>query len=149
MNDKMKVKINENELRDIIAESVNEAFRYDGDDAPMKYNILVSDRDLDEMLSYFPGLINRAAATRDGLKYVYADGKIEDDMGGTDYFYIINPRMPDLQSLPTSFYGWYKGRKVIIGVWEYGGLQCGRAVYVDDKKALERMEGLARGEGFV
>lgn len=145
----MKVKINENELRDIIAESVNEAFRYDGDDAPMKYNILVSDRDLDEMLSYFPGLINRAAATRDGLKYVYADGKIEDDMGGTDYFYIINPRMPDLQSLPTSFYGWYKGRKVIIGVWEYGGLQCGRAVYVDDKKALERMEGLARGEGFV
>ena len=145
----MKVKINENELRDIIAESVNEAFRYDGDDAPMKYNILVSDRDLDEMLSYFPGLINRAAATRDGLKYVYADGKIEDDMGGTDYFYIINPRMPDLHSLPTSFYGWYKGRKVIIGVWEYGGLQCGRAVYVDDKKALERMEGLARGEGFV
>ena len=149
MNDKMKVKISENELRDIIAESVNEAFRYDGDDAPMKYNILVSDRDLDEMLSYFPGLINRAAATRDGLKYVYADGKIEDDMGGTDYFYIINPRMPDLHSLPTSFYGWYKGRKVIIGVWEYGGLQCGRAVYVDDKKALERMERLARGEGFV
>lgn len=149
MSDKMKVKINENELRDIIAESVNEAFRYDGDDAPMKYNILVSDRDLDEMLSYFPGLINRAAATRDGLKYVYADGKIEDDMGGTDYFYIINPRMPDLHSLPTSFYGWYKGRKVIIGVWEYGGLQCGRAVYVDDKKALERMERLARGEGFV
>lgn len=149
MNDKMKVKINENELRDIITESVNEAFRYDGDDAPMKYNILVSDRDLDEMLSYFPGLINRAAATRDGLKYVYADGKIEDDMGGTDYFYIINPRMPDLHSLPTSFYGWYKGRKVIIGVWEYGGLQCGRAVYVDDKKALERMERLARGEGFV
>ena len=145
----MKVKINENELRDIIAESVNEAFRYDGDDAPMKYNILVSDRDLDEMLSYFPGLINRAAATGDGLKYVYADGKIEDDMGGTDYFYIINPRMPDLHSLPTSFYGWYKGRKVIIGVWEYGGLQCGRAVYVDDKKALERMERLARGEGFV
>lgn len=145
----MKVKISENELRDIIAESVNEAFRYDGDDAPMKYNILVSDRDLDEMLSYFPGLINRAAATRDGLKYVYADGKIEDDMGGTDYFYIINPRMPDLHSLPTSFYGWYKGRKVIIGVWEYGGLQCGRAVYVDDKKALERMERLARGEGFV
>ena len=43
----MKVKINENELRDIIAESVNEAFRYDGDDEPMKYNILVSDRDLD------------------------------------------------------------------------------------------------------
>ena len=145
----MKVKINENELRDIIAESVNEAFRYDGDDAPMKYNILVSDRDLDEMLSYFPGLINRAAATRDGLKYVYADGKIEDYMGGTDYFYIINPRMPDLNSLPTSFYGWYKGRKVIIGVWEYGGLQCGRAVYADDKKALERMERLARGEGFV
>ena len=149
MNDKMKVKINENELRDMIAKSVNEAFRYDGDDAPMKYNILVSDRDLDEMLSYFPGLINRAAATRDGLKYVYADGKIEDDMGGTDYFYIINPRMPDLHSLPTSFYGWYKGRKVIIGGWEYGGLQCGRAVYVDDKKALERMERLARGEGFV
>ena len=145
----MKVKINENELRDIIAESVNEAFRYDGDDAPMKYNILVSDRDLDEMLSYFPGLINRAAATRDGLKYVYADGKIEDDMGGTDYFYIINPRMPDLHSLPTSFYGWYKGRKVIIGVWEYGGLQCGRAVYVADEKALGRMERLARGEGFV
>ena len=148
MNDK-KIKINENELRDMIAKSVNEAFIYNGDDAPMKYNILVSDRDLDEMLSYFPGLINRAAATRDGLKYVYADGKIENDMGGTDYFYIINPRMPDLHSLPTSFYGWYKGRKVIIGVWEYGGLQCGRAVYVDDKKALERMERLARGEGFV
>ena len=149
MNDKTKVKINENELRDMIAKSVNEAFRFDGDNEMMKYNILVSDRDLDEMLYNFPGLINRAAATRDGLKYVYADGKIENDMGGTDYFYIINPRIPDLNSLPTSFYGWYKGRKVIIGVWEYGDLQCGRAVYVDDKEALGRMKRLARGESIV
>ena len=149
MNDKMKIKINENELRDIIAKSVNEAFRYDGDNEMMKYNILVSDRDLDEMLYNFPGLINRAAATRDGLKYVYADGKLEADMGSTDYFYIINPRMPDLYSLPTFFYGWYKWKKVIIGVWKYEDLQCGRAVYVDDKKALERMERLARGESIV
>lgn len=107
----MKVKINENELRDMIAKSVNEAFSYDGDDAPMKYNILVSDRDLNEMLYNFPGLINRAAATRGGLNYVYADGKIENDMGGTDYFYVINPRIPDLHSLPTSFLWLVQGKE--------------------------------------
>ena len=146
MSDKMKVKINENELRDMIAKSVNEAFSYDGDDAPMKYNILVSDRDLNEMLYNFPGLINRAAATRGGLNYVYADGKIEEDMG-TDYFYVINPRIPDLHSLPTSFYGWYKGKKVIIGVWKPRGEdQYGHAVYADDKEALDSMKRLARGE---
>ena len=124
------MKINEKQLRQIIAQSINEAF----DANTPQNNILISDQDIEEIESNFPGVLNRGMITR---KPVDADGEIERDMGGTDYFYVINPQVPNTNTLPYSFYGWYKGRKVIICRYE---MQGGLAVYADDKAAVAHLQ---------
>lgn len=136
------MKINEKQLRQIIAKSINEAFRYDGDTINSKYNILISEQDYNDIYYDFPGLTLGGAA-RKGFEYIYADGLLEEDMR-TDYFYVINPKLPDDNVLPNSFYGWYKGRKVIIGIWRDGGMVYGHAVYADDREAIERMKKMAK-----
>lgn len=127
------MKINEKILRRIIAKSINEALDAN---APQN-NILISDKDIEEIESNFPGVLNRGMITRKPVEWIYADGEIERDMGGTDYFYVINPQVPNTNTLPFSFYGWYKGRKVIICRYEAQG---GLAVYADDKAAVAHLQ---------
>lgn len=100
-------------------------------------NILISEQDIEEIESNFPGVLNPGMITRKSVEWIYADGELEKDMGYTDYFYVINPQVPNTNTLPYSFYGWYKGRKVVICRYE---AHEGLAVYADDKAAVEHLQ---------